>query len=248
MILLGDPQQLAHVAQGGHPEGTAVSALAHVLDGEATIPPERGLFINVSRRMHPDVCEFVSEISYRGELHSLPGCAAQRVDSRGLAGTGLRWFPVGHEGNRRESPEEGDVIAAQAALLAGGTVTQADGTTVPIEQAGVMVVTPYNAQVRLLRERLPDWVEVGTVDKFQGREAAVVFFSMATSSGEDVPRNAEFLYSRNRLNVAVSRAKCLAVLVASPALLTVRCRSVEQMRLVNALCRFVELAETALPE
>jgi AAA domain len=242
MILLGDPQQLAHVAQGGHPEGTAVSALAHVLDGEATIPPERGLFINVSRRMHPDVCEFVSEISYRGELHSLPGCAVQRVDSRGLAGTGLRWFPVAHEGNRRESPEEGDIIARQAALLAGGTMTGPDGSTVPIEQAGVMVVTPYNAQVRLLRERLPDWIEVGTVDKFQGREAAVVFFSMATSSGEDVPRNAEFLYSRNRLNVAVSRAKCLAVLVASPALLTVRCQKVEQMRLVNALCRFVELA------
>jgi predicted RecB family nuclease len=242
VILLGDPQQLAHVAQGGHPEGTAVSALAHVLDGEATIPPDRGLFINVSRRMHPDVCDFVSEISYRGELHSLPECATQRVDSRGLEGTGLRWFPVSHNGNRRESPEEGDVIAEQAALLAGGTMTRPDGRTITIEEAGVMVVTPYTAQVRLLRERLPDWIQVGTVDKFQGREAAVVFFSMATSSGEDVPRNAEFLYSRNRLNVAVSRAKCLAVLVASPALLTVRCRTVEQMRLVNALCRFVELA------
>ena len=109
-----------------------------------------------------------------------------------------------------------------------------------------MVVTPYNAQVRLLRDRLPGWVDVGTVDKFQGREAAVVFFSMATSSGEDMPRNVEFLYSRNRLNVAVSRAKCIAVLVASPALLTIRCRTVEQMRLVNALCRFVELADTEL--
>jgi predicted RecB family nuclease len=242
LILLGDPQQLAHVAQGGHPEGTAVSALAHVLGGDATIAPERGLFINVSRRMHPDVCAFVSEISYRGELHSLPECGVQRVDSRGLSGTGLRWFPVEHSGNRRESPEEGDLIAGQLDLLAGGSVIRSDGSTVPIQQAGVMVVTPYNAQVRLLRDRLPEWVDVGTVDKFQGREAGVVFFSMATSSGEDVPRNAEFLYSRNRLNVAVSRAKCLAVLVASPDLLTVRCRTVEQMRLVNALCRFVERA------
>jgi uncharacterized protein len=242
LILLGDPQQLAHVAQGGHPEGTAVSALAHVLGDDATIAPARGLFINVSRRMHPDVCAFVSEISYRGELHSLPECADQRVDSAGLSGTGLRWFPVEHGGNRRESPEEGEVIAAQVELLAGATVTRADGSTVPIEEAGVMVVTPYNAQVRLLRERLPTWVDVGTVDKFQGREAAVVFFSMATSSGDDMPRNAEFLYSRNRLNVAVSRAKCLAVLVASPDLLTVRCKTVDQMRLVNALCRFVELA------
>jgi superfamily I DNA and/or RNA helicase len=103
-------------------------------------------------------------------------------------------------------------------------------------------VAPYNAQVLRLRHGLPSEVRVGTVDKFQGQEAPVVFFSMATSSGDDMPRNAEFLYSRNRLNVAVSRAKCLAVLVASPDLLTVRCKTVEQMRLVNALCRFVELA------
>ena len=107
----------------------------------------------------------------------------------------------------------------------------------------MLVVTPYNAQVQCLRERLPAGVEVGTVDKFQGREAAVVFFSMATSSGDVIPRNLDFLFSRNRLNVAVSRARCLAVLVASERLLDVRCRTVEQMRLVNALCRFVELAE-----
>jgi uncharacterized protein len=242
LVLLGDPQQLAQVAQGAHPEGAAVSALGHVLGDQRTMPPDRGLFINVSRRMHPDVCRFVSEISYGGELHSLPECAAQRVDSRGLSGAGLRALLVEHAGNRRESEEEAAVIAEQVALLAGGTVTRADSTTVPSEQAGVLVVTPYNSQVRLLRERLPDWVEVGTVDKFQGREAAIVFFSMATSSGEDVPRNVDFLYSRNRLNVAVSRAKCLAVLVASPALLTIRCRTVEQMRLVNALCRLVEMA------
>jgi uncharacterized protein len=243
LILLGDPQQLAHVAQGGHPESTAVSALAHVLRDELTMPADRGLFINVSRRMHPNVCRFVSEISYAGELHSLPECARQRVESAGLSGAGLRAFLVPHAGNRRESDEEADLIVEQVGLLAGGAVTRPDGTTVPIAQAGVMVVTPYNSQVRLLRERLPDWVDVGTVDKFQGREAAVVLFSMATSSGEDVPRNVDFLYSRNRLNVAVSRAKCLAVLVASPALLTIRCRTVEQMRLVNALCRFVELSE-----
>ena len=110
-----------------------------------------------------------------------------------------------------------------------------------------MVVAPYNAQVRCLRERLDGAgltsVQVGTVDKFQGQQAAVVFFSMATSSGDEIPRNVEFLYSRNRLNVAVSRAKCLAVLVCSPKLLTIRCRTVEQMRLVNALCLLVELAD-----
>lgn len=106
-----------------------------------------------------------------------------------------------------------------------------------------MVVAPYNAQVRLLRAALPPEVPVGTVDRFQGQEAPVVFFSMASSSGEDVPRGLDFLFSRNRLNVAVSRARCLAILVASPRLLEIRCRSVEQMRLVSALCRLVELAE-----
>ena len=107
-----------------------------------------------------------------------------------------------------------------------------------------MVVAPYNAQVRCLREHAAATsVEVGTVDKFQGQEAAVVFFSMATSSGDEIPRNLEFLFSRNRLNVAVSRARCLAVLVCSPKLLHVRCRTAEQMRLVNALCRLVEIAE-----
>ena len=105
-----------------------------------------------------------------------------------------------------------------------------------------MVVAPYNAQVRLLRERLPAGVEVGTVDKFQGRESPVVFYSMASSSGEDVPRGLEFLFSRNRLNVAISRAQGLAYLVCSPRLLEVNCRTTEQMRLANALCRFVELA------
>jgi uncharacterized protein len=243
LILLGDPQQLSQVAQGGHPEKTAVSSLGHVLDDARTMPAERGLFIDVSRRMHPDVCRFVSEISYGGELTSLDECARQSVTSSGLSGTGLRTFLVEHAGNRRDAREEADVIAEQIALLEGGTVTGSNGNSQPIRDAGVMVVTPYNAQVRLLRQRLPAWVDVGTVDKFQGREAAVVFFSMATSSSEDMPRNVDFLYSRNRLNVAVSRAKCLAVLVASPALLTIKCRTVEQMRLVNALCRFVEMAD-----
>src|SRR4029079_16745230 len=126
--------------------------------------------------------------------------------------------------------------------MSGGEFTASDGATRRLEASDFMVVTPYNEQVRCLREALPESVEVGTVDKFQGREAPVVFFSMATSSGSDVPRNLEFLFSRNRLNVAISRAKCLAVLVASPRLLDVSCHTVEQMRLVNGLCRFVEMA------
>src|SRR5204862_7621356 len=122
-----------------------------------------------------------------------------------------------------------------------GRYTKASGETVNVSPEEIMVVAPYNAQVRCLRERLPEGVRVGTVDKFQGQEAAMCFFSMATSSGAEIPRNLEFLFSRNRLNVAVSRARCLAVLVCSPELLHIRCRSAGEMRLVNALCKLVEM-------
>jgi uncharacterized protein len=157
----------------------------------------------------------------------------------------VRFVPVEHAGNAQRAPEEAERIAALVADLLGGTWTDFDGATHPLTAADIKVVTPYNAQAQELRERLPAGVAVGTVDKFQGQEAPVVFFSMATSSGEDLPRNLEFLFSRNRLNVAISRARALAVLVASPRLLDVACHTVEQMRMVNALCRFVERADGA---
>ena len=239
LVLLGDPQQLAQVSQGTHPEGAGVSVLEHLRGEEQTIPRERGLFLGLSFRMHPDVCAFVSTTSYEGRLHSAEECVAQGTS----VGTGLRFLPVEHEGNRGSSVEEAERVAEQVERLVGETWTDANGVERPIRYEDVLVVAPYNAQVRCLRRKLPERVRVGTVDKFQGQQAPVVFFSMATSSALDLPRNLEFLFSRNRLNVAVSRARCLAYLVASPRLLEVGCRTVEQMRMVNALCRFVEVAE-----
>ena len=240
IVLLGDPQQLGQVSQGMHPEGAAASVLEHLLGGDDTVPADRGLFLSLTWRMHPDVCRFISETSYDGRLHAVPETERQRVDSPGLAGTGLRWLSVEHEGNRGSSVEEADRVAAELDLLIGGTFTDRNGRERRIGYEDVLVVTPYNAQVRCLRARLGPRTRIGTVDKFQGQEAPVVFFSMATSSGDDLPRNLEFLFSRNRLNVAISRAQALAVLVASPQLLEIRCRTIEQMRMVNALCRFVE--------
>jgi uncharacterized protein len=242
VVLLGDPQQLGQVSQGIHPDGAAASVLEHLLGDEDTVPPDRGLFLSCTWRMHPDVCRFISETSYEGRLHAVPACERQRIDSPGLAGTGLRWLPVEHAANRGASVEEADRIAAELELLVGGTFTDCDGRARRLGWDDVLVVTPYNAQVRCLRARLGPHARIGTVDKFQGQEAPVVFFSMATSSGDDLPRNLEFLFSRNRLNVAISRAQALAVLVASPKLLEIRCRTIEQMRMVNALCRFVEEA------
>lgn len=237
LVLLGDPLQLAQVTQGVHPDGSGASALEHVLGEHETIPADLGVFLERTRRMHPQVCRFVSEAFYEGRLGSIPECEGRTTSD----GVGVRWLDVRHEGNRVDSEEEADAIAAEIERLAGHTF--ADGRKRRALGPGdVMVVAPYNAQVRLLRERLSQQVEVGTVDKFQGRQAAVVFYSMASSSGEDVPRGLDFLMSRNRLNVAVSRAQCLAYVVCSPQLLEVDCRTVEHLRLANALCRFVELA------
>jgi predicted RecB family nuclease len=245
LILLGDPLQLAQVSQGVHPDGAGASVLEHLLGEHGTIPPELGIFLDRTRRMHPDVCRFVSEVIYESRLDAIDECARQKIEAPGaLTGTGVRFIAAQHAGNTRVSTEEAELIAAAIEDLQQGTVTDAEGVTRPMEPEDVMVVTPYNAQVRCLTARLPAGVRIGTVDKFQGQEAAVVFFSMATSSGAEVPRNVEFLYSRNRLNVAVSRARCLAVLVCNPELLHVEPRSIEQMRLVNALCRLVELTES----
>lgn len=245
LVLLGDPSQLAQVSQAVHPPGAGCSSLEHLLDGHGgTVPRDRGLFIDETHRMHPDVCRFISEAIYEGRLSSFTNCANQRIDSPGpLTGTGVRYLPVEHTGNARRSEQEAAVIAARVDELIGADYTKANGETVPLGTEDIMVVSPYNAQVRCLSQSLPDGVRVGTVDKFQGQQAAVVFFSMATSTGEDIPRNLEFLFSRNRLNVAISRARCLAVLVCSPELLHIRCRSADQMRLVNALCLLIELAE-----
>lgn len=188
--------------------------------------------------MHPDVCAFSSEIVYAGRLRS-HASAARRTTSHG---TGIRYLPVEHAGNSSSSGEEAEAVAAEIGRLVRGTYTDAGGRTRSLRSKDVMVVTPFNAQVRCLQAVVPEGVEVGTVDKFQGREAPIVIFSMASSSGEDAPRDLGFLCSRNRLNVAISRAQCLAILVCSPRLLEARCRSIEEMRLVNALCRLVEVA------
>ena len=244
VVMLGDPQQLAQVSQGTHPEGTGASVLEHLLAEHPTVPPDRGIFLERTRRMHPGVCRFISEVIYEGRLEGLPDLARQATDF----GTGLRFLAVDHLGNVAASAAEAARIAREIRLMRAGSWTNRAGTRLPLDDSDFMVVAPYNAQVRQIRRALEaagiGGVPVGTVDKFQGREAPIVFYSMATSSAEDVPRSLEFLFSRNRLNVAVSRAMCLACIVASPRLLESRARTIDQMRLINALCRFVELAET----
>ena len=245
IVLLGDPQQLDQPQKGVHPLGAEVSALGHLLNGRATISADQGLFLTETRRLHPDICAFTSEIFYDGRLVSRPENSNQRLNAPGpLNGTGLRFVSVQHSGNQNESPEEVKTVADfVASLLAGAaTWTNKKAQTLPIRLEDILIVAPYNAQVSALCERLPKGARVGTVDKFQGQEAPLVFYSMATSTPEDAPRGMEFLYSLNRLNVAVSRARCVAVIVASPALIMVHCKTPRQMELANAFCRYLELA------
>jgi predicted RecB family nuclease len=246
IVLLGDPQQLDHPRKGVHPPGVEVSALAHLLEGRLTIDPRQGLFLKETWRLHPDICAFTSELFYDRRLTARPENRKQRLNTRGfLDGTGLRFVPVQHVGNEIESPEEVEKIAAliNGLLKSRATWTNKTGRKGLLTLDEILVVAPYNAQVSALARTLPEGAKVGTVDKFQGQEAAVVFYSMTTSTPEDAPRGMEFLYSLNRLNVAVSRAKCVAAIVGSPALFQAVCRTPRQIQLANAHCRYLEMAE-----
>jgi superfamily I DNA and/or RNA helicase len=240
-ILVGDQMQLSQPLKGSHPGRSGFSALEHLLDGAATVPPERGVFLSKTRRMHPDLCRFISDAFYDGRLTAEAGNERQRLILNPdadpvLAPSGLRFISVEHEGCSQKSELEAERGRQLYQSLLGRRWTDQEGQVRPIGIDDILIVSPYNMQVNLLRARLPEGARVGTVDKFQGQEAAVVLVSMATSSGDDLPRQIEFLYSRNRLNVAISRARCLAVIVASPRLLETSCATIEQLRLVNALC------------
>jgi predicted RecB family nuclease len=245
IVLLGDPQQLDQPQRGLHPLGAEVSALGHLLNGHATITADQGVFLTETRRLHPDVCSFTSELFYEGRLTSRPENAKQRLNAGDpLGGTGLRFAPVEHTGNQNESQEEVERVATlvDGLLRTGATWTDKEGKTNALGLQDILIVAPYNAQVSALIDKLPTGSRVGTVDKFQGQEAPVVFYSMATSTPEDAPRGMEFLYSLNRLNVAVSRARCVAVIVASPVLFQVQCRTPRHIELANAFCRYLEMA------
>jgi uncharacterized protein len=219
LLLLGDPQQLPQVTQGTHPEPVDVSALAWLIDGQNTLPEELGYFLECTYRMHPAVCAPVSKLSYDGRLRSVESVTTARV----LEGIepGVRLLSFEHQGNSIDSPEEADAIVADITRLLGTPWTDEHGTT-PLAQKHVLIVTPYNAQVVMLKQRLDAAgltdVRVGTVDKFQGQQAPVVFISMTASSIDDVPRGISFLLNRNRLNVAVSRAMYSAIIVRSTLL------------------------------
>jgi uncharacterized protein len=244
LVLLGDPQQLEQPQKAAHPEGSDLSALEYLLEGHETMPDERGLFLGETWRLHPSICRYTSGLFYEGKLAPHPSLALQVLSGpTRFEGAGLFYVPVEHEGNQNSSPEEAEkVTEVIAELLAPGVNwTNRFGETKSMCLDNVLVVAPYNAQVSEISRRLPG-ARVGTVDKFQGQEAPVVIYSLTTSSPDEAPHGMEFLFSRHRLNVAVSRAQCASILVGAPRIFEPNCRTPEQMRMANAFCSYLERA------
>jgi predicted RecB family nuclease len=244
IILIGDPQQLQRPLQGSHPEGAEKSALEHLIGERKTIPPEMGMLLPETWRMHPKVCAYTSEMFYESKLGSRAVTVPRILQGHAwLSEPGLYFVPVSHEGNRNSSSEEVEVIAKIVdSLTKPGVMWFRTATSSrPVGLKDILIVAPYNAQVADILTRIPG-ADAGTVDKFQGQEAAVVIYSLTTSSPEDAPRGMEFLYSLNRLNVATSRAMSNVIVVGSPKLMEPECKNPRQMQLANALCRYLELA------
>ena len=250
LVLVGDPQQLQRPLKGSHPAGAEKSALQHLIGDQKTVDPQQGMLLPLTRRMHAHVCRFTSELFYEGKLHSHAVTKPQRVDGHlWLNAPGLWFVPVVHIGCRNACPEEVEVVDRLVrGLVSDGVRWYRTATTSrPMTLEEVLIVAPYNAQVSDLLARLPQGAHVGTVDKFQGQEAAVVIYSLTTSSPEDAPRGMEFLYSLHRFNVATSRAKSNVIVVGSPRLFEPECNSPRQIQLANALCRYLELATVVDP-
>lgn len=253
LVLVGDQMQLSQPTRAAHPGDSGLSALDYALDGAITIPDDRGLFLETTHRLHPSICGFVSGAFYDDRLQPAEG-NERRVLASGKRGNGalpgidagIVFLPIPHEGNTQCSDEEADAIRALVGELVGRPYTDREGK--PAGRLGlddILVVAPYNAQIRKLLAALPGRARIGTVDRFQGQQAPVVIVSMCVSEPHLSARGIEFLFHPNRLNVAVSRAQCLAVVVGEPRLTTAICHSVGQMRLVNRMCRLLQTAHTA---
>ncbi len=235
VVLVGDPCQLPQVIQGAHPYPANLSCLEWMLQGMRVIDEDCGVFLPDTYRMHPDLCAFISEQFYEGRLGSRDSTRRQSVGAAGIPAAGAFRLEVRHEGRSQECGEEVEAIRRFIELLLRGTWTGQDGQTRPLRSDDIIIVAPFNAQVNRLTDELPG-MRVGTVDKFQGQEAPVALLSMTSSSADDSPRGLDFLFSRERINVAMSRGQALSVAFVSPTLLQSSCATVEHMRMLNPLC------------
>jgi uncharacterized protein len=248
LVLLGDQMQLNQPVQGSHPGESGRSVLEYLLQDQSIIPPDRGVFLPYTWRMRSEVCRFISDGIYAGRLSPNPVANTRRIRfATGQGGrvhseSGLVYIPLDHDGNTYECSEEADLIAQVVRELCGHTLELPNEAPRALSLRDILIVAPFNLQVRKIQSAIPG-IRVGTVDKFQGQQAPVVIFSMTASEGDASPRGIDFLFSRNRINVAISRAQVLAVIVSSSKLVRTRCTRMEQIRLVNLFCRATEAGQ-----
>jgi uncharacterized protein len=245
LVLMGDQMQLEQPIQGTHPGESGQSALGYLLNNQPTIAPEFGVFLNTSYRMHPSICRFISESIYESRLNHHKNTSFHQLDLQGqstlIPAHGITFIPVAHEGNTQSSWEEIGVIEQLVEQILSLPYTSERGQhKARITPQNILIVAPYNLQVRNLQARLHDRARIGTVDKFQGQEAPVLIVSMCASRGETAPRGLDFLLNPNRLNVALSRAQCLSIVVGSPYLAQTRCATINETQLVNLFCKVLQ--------
>ena len=238
IILMGDQMQLGQPIQGSHPDESGQSILEYLLQGKATIPPDLGIFLPLTYRMHPDICQLVSEQVYGGQLKSADTTKKHVISPPRHVlkkNAGIYFLPVEHEGNTQGSEEEVEAIATLAECFIGLPLWSRKAIT----WADMLFMAPYNYQVNLLKTALPNEAKIGSVDKFQGQEAPIVFVSMCASDASESPRGLDFLFSKNRLNVSISRAQSLVIVAGSPRLATSPVNNLRQMELVNFYAEIV---------
>lgn len=265
LVLLGDQMQLEQPIQGSHPGDSGLSALQYALKDldaskedapvfHAVVPADYGLFLGESRRMHPAVCTFISESVYEARLGSHADCAIQKIevpDGRSgfvSAESGIVFIGVEHDGNVQKSEEEVERVRAIYDEMIGRNFTCSDGTTKVLELSDFLFIAPYNAQVRALQAGLPEGARVGSVDKFQGQQAPVCILSLCSSYGEYGSRGLGFILDRNRINVAISRAQCLAIVVADPRIAGASAGSLGEMMLINLFCKLTTQSSVCSPK
>jgi predicted RecB family nuclease len=248
IVLMGDQMQLGQPAQGTHPGESGLSTLDYLLHHTPTISEDRGIFLETTYRMHSAVNRFISDAIYEGKLYSHPDNDKQIIEvPAGYSGVidkeaGVIFMPVEHEGNTQGSDEEVEAIQIAVQDIMGRDFTNKHGEKRPIGWDDILFVAPYNFQVNKIRDALGVDAKVGSVDKFQGQEAPVIFFSMCASDANESPRGIDFIFDKNRINVAISRAQSLAIIVGNPSLASTGVSNIDQQMKVNVLCQLLDYA------
>jgi len=244
LVLIGDQMQLSQPMRAKHEGYARKSSLDFILEDDDTISTDKGVFLNVTRRLNKKICNYISTSFYDSRLTSDPITETRSVNLKldPIKDEGLFYVPIDHSGCSQRSDEEADLVEKVFNKIVNKQY-KSENITGKISAKDIMVVAPYNAQANNIRERLKkkfkDDVRVGTIDLFQGQEAKVVLISMTTSDVESLPRHKDFFFSRNRLNVAISRAECVAIIIFNQNLLLASASNIKEMKLINSFCKLL---------